>query len=118
MTNIHTLKFLPSTQVIQTISAFSEELEDDRFDFKETLISLKETVLKHGFMNNQDHSIWAVTRGVDYFDNPKLFAQAPLTYVCAFISEIFKRFEIEEIYKRLPKIVLKQALSRLAFFSR
>ena len=69
-------------------------------------------------MTEQDNWQWALTRGIDYFEKPQLFAQAPLTYVCAFISEIFKNFEIEEIHRRLPKAVLQQALARLAFFNR
>jgi hypothetical protein len=60
MADIHTLKFLPSTPIIQTISAFGEELEDDSVEFKQTFISLK-NCFKAWFMNNQDHSTWVLT---------------------------------------------------------
>lgn len=118
MNNIHTLKFLPSTQVIQNVSAFSVPLANDNLDFEEILVSLKKIVFKHDFISKQDNSRWASLHGSDYLENPKLFAQAPLTYVWAFISEFFKRYEVEEISKRLPKAVLQKALSRLAVFSR
>lgn len=118
MLHLHNTKYLPSIQAIQSVSAYREQLDNTNIDFKKLLISLKETVYKHNFMIEQDNFQWASTRGVDYFSNPKLFEQAPLSYVCAFISEVFKNFSIEEINKRLPKAVLQQALSRLAFFSR
>ena len=116
MPHIHTIKFLPSAQAIQSVSGYSEQFDKEDMDFKELLISLKNTVIQSRFISEQDNAHWAVVHGVDYFHNPKLFAQAPLAYVCAFISEMFKNHEIEEISQRLPKSVLKQALQRLKSF--
>ncbi|WP_022941291.1 hypothetical protein [Psychromonas hadalis] len=61
----------------------------NKFDVKKLLIFLKKTIFKYHFMIAQDNVEWVVKRGVDYFNNSKLFALAPLSYVCAFISEIF-----------------------------
>ena len=118
MPHIHTLKFLPSREAINSISAFNDLLQNENVDFETLLIELKKSVFTNNFMIEQDNWQWLVTRGIDYFENSKLFAQAPLTYVCAFISEIFKNFEVEEINRRLPQAVLHQALARLAFFNR
>jgi len=117
MPQIHTLKFLPSTQAIQSVADYSELFAAESLDFKALLVSLKKTIFSNDFMIAQDNFQWALTRGVDYFNNPKLFAQAPLVYVCAFVSEIFKNFEIEEIHRRLPASVLHQALLRLNGFN-
>ena len=113
---IHTIKLLPSTQAIQAVSAYTEQLEDDSFDFTALLISLKNTAFDQGFMIEQDNSHWASTHGRDYFYNPKLFAHAPLVYICVFLSETFKNKEIEEVSANLPAPVLKQALQRLTCF--
>lgn len=117
MPHIHTLKPLPSKQAIQNVSSYSELFEDKNSDLQQLLISFKETIYNNNFIVEQDNLLWATTRGVDYFANPKLFAQAPLNYICVFISEIFKNFEIDEIMKRLPASVLQQALQRLKSFS-
>lgn len=117
MADIHTLKSLPSKQAIHSVSSYIETFEEENFDFQQLLVSLKETIYKSNFMIEQDNLQWATTRGIDYFANPKLFAQAPLSYVCVFISEVFKNFEIEEINRRLPTLVLKNALQRLKSFT-
>ncbi len=116
MPHIHTIKFLPSAQAIQSVSGYYEQFEQQDSDFKALIIALKATAIKSRFIIEQDNAHWATMHGVDYFNNPKLFAQAPLTYVCAFISEMFKHYDVEEIYKRLPVAVLQQALLRLKSF--
>lgn len=116
MPHIHTIKFLPSAQAIQSVSGYSDKFKQKDMDFKALLTSLKKTVIKSRFISQQDNAHWATVHGVDYFNNPKLFAQAPLAYVCAFISEIFKNNEVEAISQHLPVSVLQLALQRLKFF--
>lgn len=116
MPHIHTAKYLPSRQAIQSVALYSEQFNQTELDFNRLVVDLKKTVLETNFMVEQDNSYWATAHGMDYFHNPKLFAQAPLTYVCAFISEMFKGYEIEEIKQRLPVAVLEQALIRLKSF--
>lgn len=116
MQYIHSVKTLPSQQAIQSVSVYSNQFDQKDFDFQTLLISLKETIFRNSFMIESDHYLWASTRGRDYLDNPKLFAQAPLTHVCAFIGEIFKNFDIDEINRRLPSHVLQKALIRLNSF--
>ncbi len=55
MPHIHTLKYLPSTHAIQTVSAFREQLENSNSDFKTLLVSLKKAVFKQKFMIEQDN---------------------------------------------------------------
>lgn len=116
MTQIHSLKFLPEQSLINSIASYSDEFMAKDFNYFNVVEKLKATILNNNFMTEQDNWNWAKTRGSDYFHNPKLFALAPLTYVCAFLSEVFKNFDVEQINTLCPANVLQQALLRLKSF--
>lgn len=117
MKNIHTTKILPNQQAIESIAALSAEFSAKQFDRKVLLKHVKEAVLETKFMSEQDHAIWMTARGADYIANPKLFAAAPLTYICAFLGELFNNLEVEEIEKKVPQEAIEQALLRLKSFT-
>jgi len=116
MSNVHAISILPNQQSINSIAALSDEFYAKPFDLIVLLAHLKRAIKETEFMDSQDHSIWMATRGCDYIANPKLFAVAPLTYICAFLGELFNNFDIEEIQERIPPQVIEQALLRLNAF--
>ena len=113
MNNIYNIALLPNQHAINSVAALFHDFAADNADFKNLLAKLKKTISESGFMENQDHKDWFYKRGVDYSSNPKLFAHAPLNYTCAFLSEIFKRYDIEYISEALSTTAVKRALLRL-----
>lgn len=116
MHNIHKLSNLPCQNTINSIALLGQQFTSKQLQFDHLLIQLEAIMNDSKFMIEQDNSIWMSKRGRDFFNNPKLFAQAPLTYVCAFLSELFKNFDAENIESRVNPAVLHQALKRLQDF--
>ena len=67
-------------------------------------------------MNKHDNAKWMRNCGSDYLTNPKLFCHAPLTYICAFLGELFNSYELEQLEDKLTPQILKCALTRLDQF--
>lgn len=116
MDNIHQLNLLPAQSSINLIASYSTEFECDNFNYHQLLEKMQVTILGNSFMKNIDNANWMNHRGGDYLNNPKLFSNAPLTYLCAFLSEIFKQSDIRHIEKNICPNILKAALIRLNEF--
>ena len=116
MHNIHSTAILPKQQVINSMATFSQEFNTQPFNFSLFLNKLKQAFLDMSFMSGQNNTLWMSKRGKDFLANPKLFAVAPLTYICAFLSELFNRYEIDEIERDIPENVIQHALLRLNDF--
>lgn len=116
MTNIHCLTMLPEQSKINNVASVNQDFSKKDFKYLELLKKLKGVIVANNFLLDQDNSKWVKTRGCDYLHNPKLFAYAPLTHVCAFLSEICKHNDPDRIKLRYPEPVLRQALSRLNHF--
>ena len=116
MDNIHNLKILPEQQAINSVAALSREFHSDSLDLSTSLTKLKETITESRFMFGQNNAEWMLKRGTDFLANPKLFAYAPLTYICAFLGEIFNNSEINKIQEQIPHSVIQHALARLDDF--
>ncbi len=99
MNNIHNLTILPKQQAINSVAALSQDFNSYSTDLSALLTKLKETILESKFMFGQNNSAWMSKRGRDFLANPKLFAYAPLTYICAFLGELFNNFEIKDTIK-------------------
>jgi len=117
MQNIYNISLLPNQHAINSVAALSHDFTANNDDFKGLLSKLKQTISESGFMENQDHKTWFYTHGVDYSSNPQLFAQAPLNCICAYLSEIFKRYEIDYISQEFSAMAIKRALLRLDVFN-
>lgn len=116
MSNIHQLDILPEKHTINLIASYGEEFEQDTFNYDQLLLKLQGAISHTRFMYKEDNSVWMKNSGCDYLSNPKLFANAPLTYLCAFLGEIFKQLQLQEIAKKIPPNILKAALKRLQEF--
>ena len=116
MHNIHKLSNLPSQKTINSIALLGQKFTSQKIEFTNLLVELETLIDESNFMIEHDNSQWMAKRGRDFFNNPKLFVQAPLTYVCAFLSELFKNREADEIESEIPPLVLYQALRRLQDF--
>ena len=116
MSNIYNLSVLPDQYKINLIADFYDDFTEDCVDIEMLLANLKANMISSGLLSAENHQRWFFTRGMDYFYNPKLFAYAPLNCVCIFLSELFKLFNIDEISKNVPEMVIKCALSRLTDF--
>ena len=116
MHNIHKLSNLPNQKTINSIALLGHQFISKELEFDILLIQLEELIAESNFMIEHDNSAWMEKRGHDFINNPKLFAQAPLTYVCAFLSELFKNSEADEIESSVQPIVIYQALKRLQDF--
>ncbi|ABM02068.1 hypothetical protein Ping_0200 [Psychromonas ingrahamii 37] len=116
MQNTHCLEHLPSQDAIDLIADYHHELKQKNLNYQHLLEKLKKDLCRLGFMLNVDNKIWMETRGNDYLRNPKLFNYAPLTCICAVLSEIFKEDDLAELAEKLPAITLKKALLRLNEF--
>lgn len=116
MHNIHNIAILPKQQVINCIARFSQEFNIQPFNFSLFLKKLKRAFFDLQFMNGQNNALWMSKRGKDFLANPKLFAVAPLTYICVFLSELFNRYKIDELEKNISQNVLQHALLRLNDF--
>ncbi|WP_019614272.1 hypothetical protein [Psychromonas ossibalaenae] len=113
---IHTLAILPQQQVIDSVALFSHEFNNRNFDYIRFLTQLKQAVVESQFMADHDNSMWMQRCGCDFFTNPKLFVNAPLTYLCAFLGELFNNYEVKEIQEKVDASVIEQALLRLNAF--
>jgi len=116
MCNIHALEIIPSQASINSIATYRTEFDNKLFNYNQLLESLRDTVREFEFMESHNTTEWMQKRGIDYFTNPKLFANAPLTCLCAFLGELFNQYELEELQARLPPEILKSALTRLEQF--
>lgn len=118
MTNIHSLSILPKQASINSVASFSDEFSKKDFNYPTLLEKMGVVIAKNNFMKEQDNSNWVSTRGSDYLYNPKLFAYAPLTHVCAFLGEAFKAVDTDRVKKSCPANVLQHALTRLKDFKK
>jgi len=116
MDNIHQLNTLPEQKTINLIASYSNDFERENFDYHQLLEKLNNAILLSHFMEQQDNSAWMSHRGNDYLANPKLFAHAPLTYLCAFLSEIFRHNKLNEIERNIEANTFKTVLKRLNDF--
>jgi hypothetical protein len=116
MCNIHAIEIVPSQEAIDSIAIYRKEFDKDTFDYNELLGKLKNVIHELGFMKKHDNATWMQQRGSDYLSNPKLFSNAPLTYLCAFLGELFNTYKIEELQDKLTPQILECALTRLEQF--
>tara|TARA_R110001583_G_scaffold7720_8_gene37914 strand:+ start:13225 stop:13578 length:354 start_codon:yes stop_codon:yes gene_type:complete len=116
MCNIHAIEIIPNQTSIDSIAAYRAEFDGKPIDYKKILIQLKSIIHELGFMEDQDTEQWMQQRGGDYLSNPKLFCNAPLTCICAFLGELFNNYEIEALQKKLSPKILECALARLEQF--
>ena len=116
VTDIHSIHMLPEQTLINSVANFSDDFTEKDFDYSKLIEKLQVTISSNDFMTEQDNSNWARARSNDYFYNPKLFAYAPLTYVCVFLSELCKNSDANKISANCPAAVLQQALLRLKYF--
>ena len=116
MCDIHALNILPSQTAIDSIATYRSEFDKDSFDYTQLLNKLKKAFYELNFMCKHDNADWMRERGHDYLSNPKLFGHAPLTYLCAFLGEIFKTYDLPELLEKVTPQILKCALTRLEEF--
>ena len=116
MCNIHAIEIIPSQIAINSIATYRSEFDNNELNYNDLLIELKSIILQQKFMQDHDTTEWMRKRGVDYLSNPKLFCNAPLTHLCAFLGELFNTYELEELQKKLSPEILECALTRLSRF--
>jgi len=116
MCDIHALYILPSQTAINSVATYRVKLNQEDLDYRQLLNEMKYTFDEHDFMCAHDNSQWMQCRGYDYLYNPKLFYRAPLTYICAFLSEIFKAHDLSELQEKLTPDILSCILTRLEEF--
>ena len=116
MGNLHQLDILPEQSTINLLASYSLEFECESFNYRQLLEKLNTTILRNNFMDQEDNAAWMNHEGNDYLRNPKLFANAPLTYLCAFLSESFKHPELHDIERKISPTTLKALLKRLNDF--
>ncbi|MFO6425315.1 hypothetical protein [Motilimonas sp. KMU-193] len=115
MNDIHKLEILPGSQALASVAAF-QNLSSDLNDYRMQLVDLHQTMIKSGFTISVDAAEWVRERGRDYLHNPKLFENAPLTYVCTLLCELFKSRSIDDISKTISPATLNTMLARLNSF--
>ena len=116
MSDVHQLNDLPSQSAIDLIANYRTEFDNPIFDYPLLLSKLKLDISKLEFMVQQDNKVWMTRRGNDYLENPKLFDHAPLTYLCAFLGEVFKEEDLNELQQKISPEILENALTRLYEF--
>lgn len=116
MCNIHAIEIIPSQSAINSIALYRSEFENESLDYNALLSKLKNVIHELGFMEKHDNTEWMQQRGNDYLTNPKLFCHAPLTYLCAFLGELFNNYELDELQAKLTPQILECALTRLEAF--
>lgn len=116
MDNLHALNTLPSQGAINSIATYRLEFEKESLDYKKLLSKLNKAISDLKFMYDHDNSDWLRNIGSDYLSNPTLFAQAPLTYLCVFLSEIFKKYDLPELQEKLSPTILESVLIRFEEF--
>ncbi len=117
MCNIHAIEIIPSQKAIDSIAIYRTEFDNESFDYKELLSKLKNVIHELSFMKTHDNTEWMQQRGSDYLTNPKLFCNAPLTYLCAFLGELFNKYDLDELQEKLTPQILQCALTRLEDFN-
>lgn len=117
MCNIHAMEIIPSQAAINSIAIYRAEFEKESLDYNALLAKLKNVINELGFMKAHDNADWMQKRGSDYLSNPKLFCHAPLTYLCAFLGELFNSYELDELQIKLSPKILECALKRLEQFN-
>lgn len=116
MSNVHHLDILPAQNTINLIASYSQDFDKEGFNYQQLLNKMHATIVHNQFMEKHDNANWMTRQGNDYINNPTLFSNAPLTYICAFLSEIFKRIKITDIERRISPNIFKAALIRLSYF--
>jgi len=116
MTNIHSLNDLPPQYAIDSIANYQCELKINKLNYTQLLSKLKKDMYSLGFVFEDDNQIWMLRRGNDYLLNPQLFNHIPLTYICIFLTEVFKENDLNKLAIKLPAATLKKALARLNEF--
>jgi hypothetical protein len=116
MSDIHQLNNLPKKSTINLITFYGAEFEHSRCNYHQLLAKLQNTILAGQFMDQEDNAAWMNHSGIDYLVNPKLFAHAPLTYLCAFLSETFKKKSLKQIERNIPPNVFQAIIKRLHDF--
>jgi len=116
MSNIHQLDNLPKQTTINLIASYRSDFGHKDFSYHQLLEKLQHIIIRHHFMDKEDNAAWMNHRGNDYLSNPKLFAHAPLTYLCAFLSETFKHNHLKQIEKKISPNVFEAILKRLNDF--
>lgn len=116
MCNIHAMEIIPSQVAINSIAHYRDEFDNNDVDYPLLLANLKRAITEQAFMQNHDTSEWMQQRGVDYLSNPKLFCNAPLTHLCAFLGTLFNSYELDDLHDKLSPEILKCALTRLEQF--
>ncbi|MCG6201579.1 hypothetical protein [Psychromonas antarctica] len=116
MSDIHELNSLPSQAAIDSIAIYRLEFDKDTLNYPQLLSSLKKACHELNFMSKQNNKRWMREKGHDYLNNPTLFDQTPLTYLCVFLGEIFKTYDLPELQEKLTPQILKCALTRLQVF--
>lgn len=116
MCNIHAMEIIPSQTSINLIAVYRAEFDNEYLNYHELLENLQDIIHEQGFMDTHDTAEWMQQRGIDYLINPKLFCNAPLTYICAFLGDLFNSNELEYLERKLSPQILKSALTRLEQF--
>lgn len=116
MSDIHALNILPSQAAIDSIATYCVEFDKEPLNYTQLLSRLKNTFYELRFMCKYDNANWMREKGHDYLNNPKLFSHAPLTYLCIFLGEIFKTYDLPELQEKMTPYILKCALTRLQEF--
>ncbi len=116
MSNIHALNILPHQDAINCIATYHSEFDNKTLDYTKLLEKLQQSIVDLNFMRTEDNALWMQQRGADYMTNPKLFKHAPLTYICAFLAEIFKQHDLESLPAKLTPPILRSLLNRLNEF--
>lgn len=116
MCNIYAIEIIPSQVAINSIAHYYTEFDNNERNYNELLEQLRDIIQQQSFMQEHDTTEWMQTRGIDYLANPKLFCNAPLTCLCAFLGELFTTYNVKELQEKLPPEILKCALTRLTQF--
>ena len=116
MNDIHKLEILPGAQALASVAAYQNTLSSDLAHYRVQLAELHQTMKSTGFNVPVDAAEWVRERGRDYLHNPKLFENAPLTYVCTLLSELFKNKSIDDISRTIAPATLNTLLARLNSF--
>ncbi|PKF61755.1 hypothetical protein CW745_10600 [Psychromonas sp. psych-6C06] len=116
MGNLYNVSLLPNQKAINTVAILYDEFEAENKDVDNVLDKLRKTIRRLGFMQEQDNQMWFLHHGNDYSSNPKLFASAPLNVICAYLSEIFRHYKVQQIKENYAVLPIKSALLRLKNF--
>lgn len=116
MNDIHKLEILPGAKALASVAAYQNTLSSDLTHYRIQLAELHNTMKHTGFSVPVDAAKWVREHGRDYLHNPKLFENAPLTYVCTLLSELFKTQSLDTISRTIAPSTLNTLLARLHSF--